>query len=544
MGKSALTHKIPIVKTFRENIHKQGIDAFIIPTDDPHLSEYTAEHYNRREFISSFTGSAGTALITRDKSLLFTDGRYHNQAELELDSTWTLMKQGLKDVPTLSEYLAETLPSGAVVAVDPFVHSAADFKKLSEALSPKNIKLITVSENPVDSVWVNRPAAPQGLLRVHDIAYAGVSVTDKLKDLRKKLQEKKVAGIVSASLDEIAWLYNIRGADVPCNPVSVSYSLVTNDAAFLFIDSRKVPAEVLKHLTKAGVTVRPYEDTLPVIQDMVKVHGKKIWIDSKRVNQAIFSLTNTSTVLEADSPIILMKACKNDAELRGMREAHIRDGAAMAEFLSWLEAELIRRRQVASTGSPSSSSSSSSSIGITEVEIDEHLTEFRKSYGQFLDLSFPTIAGVGSNGAIIHYRAVPESCKTLSDNDILLLDSGGQYVDGTTDVTRTFHTGTPSAYQREIFTRVLKGHIGIDRQVFPVGTQGCLIDSFAREHLWAIGKDFLHGVGHGVGAALNVHEGPHSISRALIAQPLVPGVRCNVARYILFIIYYSRLYII
>jgi Xaa-Pro aminopeptidase len=229
-----------------------------------------------------------------------------------------------------------------------------------------------------------------------------------------------------------------------------------------------------------------------------------------------------------------MKACKNDAELRGMREAHIRDGAAMAEFLSWLEAELIRRRQVASTGS--SSSSSSSSIGITEVEIDEHLTEFRKSYGQFLDLSFPTIAGVGSNGAIIHYRAVPESCKTLSDNDILLLDSGGQYVDGTTDVTRTFHTGTPSAYQREIFTRVLKGHIGIDRQVFPVGTQGCLIDSFAREHLWAIGKDFLHGVGHGVGAALNVHEGPHSISRALIAQPLVPGVRCNVASYILFII--------
>lgn len=517
LGKNLNTDKIPIVKSFRESISKQGVDAFIIPTDDPHLSEYTAEYFNRREFISGFTGSAGTALITKDKSLLFTDGRYHNQAELELDSTWTLMKQGLKDVPTLSEYLADTLPSGSVVAVDPFVHSAADFKRLSEALSPKNIKLITVSENPVDSIWSKRPASPQGLLRVHDIAYAGVSVTDKLKDLRKKLQEKKVTGIVSASLDEIAWLYNIRGADVPCNPVSVSYSLVTHDAAFLFIDSKKVPAEVLAHLNKAGVTVRPYEDTLSVIQDMVKVHGKKIWIDSKRVNQAIFSLTNSSTVVEADSPIILMKACKNDAELRGMKEAHIRDGAAMAEFLSWLEAELIHRKQAA-TGN------TGAAAGITEVEVDLHLTEFRKSYGHFLDLSFPTIAGVGRNGAIIHYRAVPETCKTLTDNDMILLDSGGQYVDGTTDVTRTFHTGTPSAYQKEIFTRVLKGHIGIDRQVFPVGTQGCLIDSFAREHLWAIGKDFLHGVGHGVGAALNVHEGPHSISRALVAQPLVPGV--------------------
>lgn len=518
-GKSTCKDRLPIVKSFQQKLSSQGVDAFIIPTDDPHLSEYTAAHYNRREFISGFTGSAGTALITRDKSLLFTDGRYHSQAELELDSTWTLMKQGLKDVPTLSEYLSETLPSGSVVAVDPFVHSAADFKKLSEALFPKNIKLITLTENPIDAVWGNRPPAPQGLLRVHDIAYAGVTVSDKLKELRKKLQEKKVSGIVSASLDEIAWLYNIRGADVPCNPVSVSYSLVTMDAAFLFIDSKKVPSDVLKHLTKAGVTVRPYEDALPVIQEMVKSQGKKIWIDSKRVNQAIFSLTNASTVFEADSPLILMKAYKNEAELRGMKEAHIRDGAAMAEFLSWLEVELKRRREAAGP---------TARAGLTEVEIDEHLTEFRKSYGHFLDLSFPTIAGVGSNGAIIHYRAVPESCKTLSDNDILLLDSGGQYTDGTTDVTRTFHTGTPSAYQKEIFTRVLKGHIGIDRQVFPVGTQGCLIDSFAREHLWAIGKDFLHGVGHGVGAALNVHEGPHSISRALIAQPLLPGVKFSI----------------
>ena len=378
-----------LVDKFKEHLANNHIDAFIVPTDDPHLSEYTAPYYNRREFISGFTGSAGSAVITKDKSLLFTDGRYHNQASMELDESWTLMKLGLKDVPTVTEYLSTSLPSGSVVGVDPFLHSASEYQKLVSAFAPKDITLKSIESNPIDSIWgEKRPAPPAGTLRVHAIEYAGKSVADKLKDLREQLTAKKCDGIASTSLDEIAWVYNIRGSDVPCNPVAVSYALITLDSAYLFIDAKKVPVEVQAHLTESGVTILPYEHTLPTISDLTQTQGKTLWLDTKRVNHAIYSVTNSTTRYEADSPIILMKACKNDIELNGMKAAHLRDGAAMAEFFHWLETTL-----------------SDPTAHLTEVDIDTHVCAFRRSYGMS-EPSFDTIAGVGGNGAIIHYRYI------------------------------------------------------------------------------------------------------------------------------------------
>ena len=500
----------------RDLMKREEIDVFIVPTDDPHMSEYTAPYFGRREFISGFTGSAGTALVLKDKALLFTDGRYHNQAEMELKgSQWTLMKQGLKDVPSITEYLTRSLPEGATVGFDPMLHAAAPLKKMQEALhaSPNRLKVKSLSHNIIDPVWGGaRPPAPSAPVRLHPAQFAGRSVQDKLADVRKAMQAQNAAALVLTTLDEIAWLFNIRGADVPCNPVTVSYAIVSPDSATLFIDEVKLKegkgdGGVGQALRDAGVAVRPYEEILAAVG---RVEGS-IWVDGRTANKAVYDAAASVafSVVDRESPVIVMKACKNEAELAGMRACHLRDGAAMAEFFAWLEAEL--------------ESKEGSTVG--EVEVDERVCSFRKqlSPGQWLEPSFPTIAGVNSNGAIVHYRAVAGSEKRLGPNDMMLLDSGGQYLDGTTDVTRTLHTGSPSAWQKQMFTRVLKGHIALDSRVFPSGTAGCFLDSYAREHLWAVGKDYIHGTGHGVGAALNVHEGPHRISRVLDAHPLLPG---------------------
>ena len=472
----------------RELMIAERIDAFIVPTDDPHMSEYTAPHFGRREFVSGFTGSAGTAVVLRDSALLFTDGRYHNQAELELQgSSWTLMKHGLKDVPNFPEFLANSLPEGSVVGYDPLLHAALPLKRMQDTLAKKKLQLKALASNLVDPVWgASRPGAPQGQLRIHAPQHAGKSIADKMADIRAALKAAGANALILTTLDEIAWVFNIRGSDVPCNPVSVAYAIVTTEGnASLFIDPGKVPRDVAEILAGAGVMIQPYEEALPAVQALdsaTAVKGGFIWLDGRTVNMGVYNAVHSSRCIDRESPVTLMKACKNEAELAGMRACHIRDGAAMAEFFAWLEEELTRPGRT-----------------ISEVEVDERVTASRASFGQWLEPSFPTIAGVNSNGAIVHYRAVQETCKQLTNNDMMLLDSGGQYLDGTTDVTRTFHTGKPSAHQREMFTRVLKGHIGLDSRVFPTGTAGCFLDSFAREHLWAIGKDYIHGTGHGVG---------------------------------------------
>lgn len=501
----------------RKYLQREGIDAFIVPTDDPHMSEYTASHYTRREYISGFTGSAGTAIITSDQACLFTDGRYWTQAAAELSSEWTLMKQGFEGVPTPTEFLSKTLQEGGKVGVDPYVHSSLVLGKLQGALkAEKDISIISVTENPLDSIWADeggRESEPNGQVRIHPLDYAGKTVTEKLDEIRVDLKKNNAYAITSCSLDELCWLYNIRGSDVPCNPVTIAYGVVTTDSAHLFINDKKLNDIVRQHLKDSQVTVHPYTDILSFISKLNEKESmsEKVWMDPKSTNWALFNSISKEKRVEKESPLVGMKACKNAAEMKGMRACHIRDGAAESDFMSWLD-ETISHREV------------------SEVEIDEVITNFRASYSpkgtdtEFIYPSFPTIAGSNSNGAIMHYRAVPETCKMVNKKSMLLIDSGGQYLDGTTDVTRTFHLGEPSKFQKEMFTRVLKGHINIDTRIFPIGTPGCLLDSYAREHLWSVGKDFVHGVGHGVGAGLNVHEGPCSISRLLNDHPLKPGM--------------------
>jgi len=412
---AAADNKLRLV---RELMAKERIDAFIVPTDDPHMSEYTAMYFGRREFLTGFTGSAGTAIVLRDKALLFTDGRYHNQAELELRGTqWTLMKQGLKDVPGVVEYLATTLPEGSVVGFDPLLHAAAPLKKMQDVLEGKKLGMKPLAYNIIDTVWGEaRPLAPQGKIRIHPQEYAGKTIQEKLEDIRKSLKAVRATGLVLTALDEIAWTFNIRGADVPCNPVSVAYAIVTTSGAELFIDASKVPDDVRKALQGAGITLRAYDEALSAVQLLDKNAAETktfVWLDGRTANTAMCNAVNASRRVDKECPVTLMKACKNEAELAGMRACHIRDGAAMAEFFSWLEEELSIAGRV-----------------VSEVELDEKVCSFRESFGKWLEPSFPTIAGVNSNGAIVHYRAVKETCKQLTSNDMCLLDSGGQYLDG------------------------------------------------------------------------------------------------------------------
>jgi len=512
---TAIDDRSAVLRQVQKIMKDRALDAIVVPTDDPHMSEYTAEYFNRREFISGFTGSAGVAIITTDKSFLFTDGRYHNQAELELSSEWTLMRSGLKDVPSPIEFLSTIVPSGGKVGIDPFVHPAETVQKLTTQLQPKGITLAYINDNhPVDEVWgANRPLPPQNPLRIHPLTYAGETVSNKLTKLRAKMNDHHCGALVLTSLDEIMWLFNVRGGDVACNPVAVSYAIVTDKEAYLFIDAKKISnPEIENHLKENGIVVKGYDEVLSFLTNYLdnsssSSSNNKVWVDPKSINAAIYGAVPAAQRFEKESPVVILKALKNSAELDGLRASHIRDGASVVEFLAYLEDRLCNQNNP-----------------ISEVEVDELLTKSRQTCDKFIEPSFPTIAGCNSNGAIIHYRAVTETCKMVTKDDMLLLDSGGQYTDGTTDVTRTFHFGTPTAHQQTMYTQVLKGHIALDRMVFPSGLPGCMLDSFARQHLWRIGKDYIHGTGHGVGAALNVHERPQRISPALFDQGLLPGM--------------------
>lgn len=483
----------------------------------------------RRAYISGFTGSAGTAVVTKDLAALWTDGRYFLQAENQLGSDWQLMRAGTPGTPSYGEWLRDQLDPGSNVAIDPFLFSSEAAGELKRCLLEKDHNLIFLhSPNLVDDVWGEmRPNSPTSLLRVHDINFAGVDVVTKLQNLRKDLGLAGATAIIVTMLDEIAWLFNLRGNDVPHNPVAYAYAVVELETATLFTDLSKITDEVSLHLKEAQVSVKSYSSVLSYLERLAS-NGCKLWLDPSRVSVAIINTfeaacseyykkckkskksgqaekgpSNSESQHESDgpaalqrtSPVALAKAKKNVAELDGMRQAHLRDAAALVEFLAWLENTIIAERRE-----------------LTEVEVAEVLLEFRAKQSGFLDTSFDTISGSGPNGAIIHYRAEPESCRIVDDKHILLLDSGAQYKDGTTDVTRTVHFGTPTARQKECYTRVLQGHIAVDKAVFPEGTPGFVLDVLARASLWKIGLDYRHGTGHGVGAALNVHEGPQSIS--------------------------------
>ncbi|KAJ3670224.1 hypothetical protein LUZ60_010548 [Juncus effusus] len=492
-----------------------AVDAYIVPSQDAHQSEFIAECFTRRAFLTGFTGSAGTAVVTKEKAALWTDGRYFLQAEKQLNNNWTLMRSGTNGVPSTSEWLTDILPSGARVGIDPFLFSFDAAEELKQEISKKNQELILLKDfNLVDEIWKDmKPKPPSEPARVHDMKHAGADVASKLSYLRSQLSENGSSAIVVSMLDEIAWLLNMRGSDVPHSPVFYAYLIVEMERATLFIDNKKITQEVSDHLKNSGVELKPYESILPEIESLAE-KGAKLWLDTSTVNAAIVSVfrtacarytnklnnkTNNQSSYEPDilykvSPVTLAKAVKNNAEIDGMKNAHLRDAAALAEFWCWIEKEI------------------GNNIKLSEVDVADKLLEFRQKQEGFIETSFDTISGYGANGAIIHYCPTTEDCSLVEKKSLFLLDSGGQYIDGTTDITRTVHFGQPSIRQKDCFTRVLQGHIAIDQAVFPERTPGFVLDVLARSSLWKVGLDYRHGTGHGVGAALNVHEGPQSIS--------------------------------
>ncbi|KAK9789963.1 hypothetical protein WJX73_006444 [Symbiochloris irregularis] len=529
------------VVQLRAKLKEAKVDAYIIPTADAHQSEYPAECDARRAWISHFTGSAGTAVVTQQHALLWTDGRYFLQAEKQLPKGWTLMRAGTPTCPEISDWLASNLPEGSVVGIDPLLHTVSGAQELHQRLENEERRLQPLGGvNLVDSVWgAARPAPPAAPLRIHTLEHAGASVRDKLGRMRKELAEAKAGALLVTALDEVAWLLNLRGGDVAHNPVFISYALLTTTSAAVYVDSSKVTPEVQAHLEEAGVEIKPYDALLSDVKSLAAA-GKRIWTDPDKVSFAVKTVAlegatggsrgkgkkrtrsgaataddagdakvRRAAVLEKPSPVTAAKAVKTAAELKGMREAHLRDAVALAQTLHWIETEVGQGGRT-----------------ITEVEVDEYLTGRRAAQAGFVETSFPTIAGAGPNGAIIHYRAESSSCASVDSNTLLLVDSGGQYDCGTTDVTRTLHTGQPSTHQRICFTRVLQGHIGLDQAVFPEGTHGLALDILARAPLWEMGLNYRHGTGHGVGAALNVHEGPQSISHRIgsAGTPLAVGM--------------------
>ncbi|KAI1322817.1 aminopeptidase-like protein [Xylariaceae sp. FL0255] len=495
----------PRLTELRKLMSDRKVDIYIVPSEDCHSSEYIAACDARRAFISGFTGSAGCAVITHDKAALATDGRYFNQADKQLDDNWTLLKQGIQDVPTWQEWSAEQAEGGKVVAVDPTLLTSGVAKKLSEKIQKSGGKeLEPVAENLVDLVWASeRPARPKEPVKVLDEKFAGKDVKTKLEELRKELEKKKSLGFIISMLDEIAWLFNLRGNDIDYNPVFFSYAVITADEATLYIDSSKLGDECKSFLEANKVAIKPYDaifgDATALGQSASAKKSetgpnKKFLISNKASWALKRALGGSELVEETRSPVADAKAIKNDTELEGMRQCHIRDGAALIEYFAWLEDQLVNKK-----------------TKLDEVEAADKLEACRAKQKDFVGLSFDTISSTGANAAVIHYKPEPGACATIDPEAIYLCDSGAQYLDGTTDTTRTLHFGTPTAKEIEANTLVLKGHIGLDLAVFPKGTTGFAIDSMARQFLWKQGLDYRHGTGHGVGSYLNVHEGPIGI---------------------------------
>ena len=498
--KESITERIG---RLRQCLREQSLSAFIIPSTDPHSGEYVPDHWKTREWVSGFTGSAGTAVITLDDAALWTDSRYFLQAADQLDGTGIrLMKDRLPDTPSIPEWLGQSLSPGAVVGVDGWVNTIGETQALREALAREGLTLRT-DYDPVTRLWDDRPALPGTPVSIHPLEYAGVACHEKLAAIREKLLARGADGILLSTLDDIAWTLNLRGNDVHCNPVFVSYLLITSQESILYVRAEKLTTEVKAYLAQEGVNTEDYDD---LQEDLRDYPYTTLSLDPGRTNEAVRQAVNPLTkVLLEESPVPLMKAVKNEAEIRGFHAAMLRDGVAMVKFLKWLEEAVPQGNE-------------------TEMSIDRKLYECRAEQPLFRGISFDTIAGYKEHAAIVHYEATPETDKPLAPEGLLLLDSGAQYADGTTDITRTIALGETTDDERRDYTLVLKGHIGLTRACFPQGTCGTQLDVLARQAMWREGANFLHGTGHGVGAYLNVHEGPHQIRMNHVPTPLRPGM--------------------
>ena len=483
--------------TFRPN----NIKAFIIPSTDPHLSEYVAPYWMSREWISGFTGSAGTAVILMDKAGLWTDSRYFLQAEKELEGSGiTLYKDMLPETPSITKFLCQNLKPGEYVSIDGKMFSVQQVEQMKEDLAPYQLQ-VNLFGDPLKNIWKDRPSMPDAPAFIYDVKYAGKSCGEKVAAIRTELKEKGIFALFLSSLDEIAWTLNLRGSDVHCNPVIVSYLLVTQDEVVYFISPEKITQEVYEYLQEQQVSLRKYDEAESFLNSFA---GENILIDPKKTNYAIYSAINPACkVVRGESPVTLLKAIRNEQEIAGIHHAMQRDGVALVKFLKWLEASVLSGKE-------------------TELSVDRKLHEFRAAQPLYMGESFDTIAGYKEHGAIVHYSATEESDVTLQSKGFLLLDSGAQYLDGTTDITRTIALGELTEEEKTDYTLILKGHIALAMAKFPAGTRGAQLDVLARMPIWSHGMNFLHGTGHGVGHFLSVHEGPQSIrmnENPIVLQP-------------------------
>ena len=486
----------------REVMRREHLAAFIFPSTDPHQSEYVADHWKGREWISGFDGSAGTAVVTMTSAALWTDSRYFLAAEAQLKGTeFQLMRLKMDGTPTIAEWIGRTCGAGAEVGIDGWCSSASEVKALIADLRQQGGLTLRTNLDPLRQIWQGRPAIPENLVEIYPLDYAGEAAHEKIARIRKALRERHADGMLMAALDDIAWTLNLRGTDVHCNPVFVSYLLISTTAVTLYINKRKLSLAVEAYLKAEGVGVAPYEDVSKGLKDYFEYN---ILLDPNEINYVLYKSV-TREIVEGESPVKRMKTVKNEREIAGFRSAMLKDGIAMVKFLKWL-------------------SDSFECSKCSEISISEKLEAFRAAQPLYRGLSFDTIAGYGPHGAIVHYEATPDSDVPLRPEGFLLLDSGAQYLDGTTDITRTIALGPLTEEEKRVYTLVLKGHIQIELCKFPSGASGTQLDILAREALWREGLNYLHGTGHGVGTYLNVHEGPHQIRMEWKPAPLVAGM--------------------
>ena len=479
------------------------IKAFIIPSTDPHLSEYVAPHWMSREWISGFTGSAGTVVVLMNEAGLWTDSRYFLQAAKELEGSGiTLYKEMLPETPSITKYLSQKLKPGESVSIDGKMFSVQQVEQMKEELAAYSLQ-VDLFGDPLKRIWRDRPSIPNSPAFVYDIEYAGKSCEEKVTAIRAELTKKGAYALFLSALDEIAWTLNLRGNDVHCNPVVVSYLLITQDDVIYFISPEKVTKEVNEYLKEQHVKLKNYDEVETYLNTFT---GRNILIDPKKTNFAIYSAINPKcNIIRGESPVALLKAIRNEQEIAGIHAAMQRDGVALVKFLKWLEEAVPSGKE-------------------TELSVDRKLHEFRAAQPLYMGESFDTIAGYKEHGAIVHYSATPESDVPLQPKGFLLLDSGAQYLDGTTDITRTIALGELTEEEKTDYTLILKGHIALAMAKFPVGTRGAQLDVLARMPIWKYGMNFLHGTGHGVGHFLSVHEGPQSIRLNENPVELQPGM--------------------
>ena len=497
------------LSALREVMQREHLSAFIFPSTDAHQSEYVADHWKSREWISGFNGSAGTAVVTMTSAALWTDSRYFLAAEEQLRGTeYKLMKLKIEGTPTIAEWLGLELREvrSPEVGIDGMVCSTSEVEQLVSDLRHQGGITLRTNFDPLQQVWRDRPALPLNKIEVHPLEYAGEGCTQKIARIRRALREKHADGMLVSALDDIAWTLNLRGTDVHCTPVFIAYLLISTTKVTLFTDKRKLSREVEAYLKENNVETDDYTN---IKNGLKSYFEENILLDPDETSYVLMKAV-TRKVIRESSPIPAMKIVKNDAEVAGYRRAMIRDGLAMVRFLKWLEESLL--------------SPSSLEAPLSELSIDRKLTALRAEQPLYRDLSFDTIAGYEAHGAIVHYEATPETDAEIEPKGLLLLDSGAQYQDGTTDITRTIVLGPVTDEQRHVYTLVLKGHIALARAVFPNRTKGTQLDVLARQFLWREGLNYLHGTGHGVGSYLSVHEGPQQIRMEWKPQPLVANM--------------------